>query len=73
VAHWFLHVTGIDTQQSPFYDFWSGIATQATVVGAIFASYRHKNCQKRWCPRLGHPDPETNLPVCNRHRTGGKT
>ena len=68
MIHWFLHVTGIDTQQSPYYDFWSGIATQATVILSALGLYRHNNCHKRWCPRLGHKAPDGHFPVCRKHR-----
>lgn len=69
MLHWLLHVTGIDTQQSPYYDFWSGIATQASIIFAVTAGYRHRNCHVRWCWRLGHIDPETHHPACRRHHS----
>lgn len=39
VAYWLLHVTGIDTQQSYFYDFWSGIAASGAAWAAIFVAW----------------------------------
>lgn len=74
---WLLHVTGIDTQSSPYYDFWSGIGPVLFTQGSILlVYYRHHNCQEKWCWRLGHPDPATNQPVCNKHHPkhkGGDT
>ena len=68
--HWFWHITGIDTQQSRFYDFWSGIATQGTIIGAGVAVYRKHNCHRRWCLRIGHfehQDGEIKRFFCHRH------
>jgi hypothetical protein len=69
MTYWLLHLTGIDTQQSRFYDFWSGIATQLSLIGGMVALYRHKNCYVRRCWRLGHPDPEHNHPACRKHHS----
>ena len=69
MIHWLLHITGIDTQQSRFYDFWSGIATQASLLGGMVALYRHKNCHVTWCWRLGHIDPEHGHPACRHHHS----
>jgi ABC-type nickel/cobalt efflux system permease component RcnA len=35
-----LHMTGIDTQQSPFYDFWSGIAPALVGAAAVWLAWR---------------------------------
>lgn len=69
MLHWFLHITGIDTQQSRFYDFWSGIATQMTVIGAVVVHVRHKNCHVKGCWRLGQIDPENHHPACRKHHS----
>lgn len=69
MIHFILHVTGIDTQQSPWYDFWSGIATQGAFLAAIIAGYRNKNCHKKWCPRLGQIDPVHHHPACKKHHS----
>lgn len=65
--HWFLHVTGIDTQQSPFYDFWSGIATQLSVVAGTAGLFHKHNCHARRCPRIGKFVVD-GTPWCRRHR-----
>lgn len=56
IVHQILHVLGIDTQQSYWYDLWSGIATQGTVLFAGLSIYRRSLCKKRWCVRFGHYD-----------------
>lgn len=70
MIHAILHFFGIDTQQSYWYDFWSGIATQATLMFAGIGLYRKHNCRSRWCPRLGHyalKDGELVLKLCWKH------
>ena len=68
MIHTLLHITGIDTQQSRWYDFWSGIATQASLLGGLAAFYRRSQCHQPWCVRLGHPHPAMNhQPVCRKH------
>lgn len=47
LAHWL----GLDTQKSPFYNFWSGIASQASVVVAYLAlrvEIRNLRDAERW-------------------------
>lgn len=66
---WLLHVLGIDTQQSYYYDFWSGFATQITVLVALVTALRHRNCYVRRCWRLGHIDPAHGHPACRRHHS----
>lgn len=65
----FLHMTGIDTQQSRWYDFWSGIATQMSVAVAAILVIRHKNCHVKGCWRLGHIDPKNHHPACRKHHS----
>lgn len=64
--HWLLHVLGIDTQQSDFYDFWSGIATQASLIFGALAVYKHHNCHKHLCWRVGRYQVGQYL-VCKKH------
>lgn len=78
-AHWFFHVTGIDTQTSYFYDAVSGavpcLALLALIAGAIGA-FRHWNCHATWwCWRHAKhvlTDPETgeSHALCWRHHPG---
>jgi hypothetical protein len=76
VWHDILHVFGVDTQQSYWYDFWSGIATQASLVFLGVGLYRRNNCRKRWCWRIGrfHLSDNTQTGVthalCWRHHPG---
>lgn len=68
MIHGILHVLGIDTQQSYWYDFWSGIATQASLVFVGVGLYRKHNCHVSWCWRLAkHPVEGTPYTVCRRH------
>lgn len=66
VWHFILHILGIDTQQSEFYDFWSGIATQASLLFAGIAVYRRHNCHKHLCPFIGRYKVGPYF-VCRRH------
>ncbi len=69
MLHDLLHWTGIDTQQSYFYDFWSGIGTQITLLVGIIAAIRHHNCHVKGCWRLGHKDPLHGYPACRAHHS----
>ena len=67
MLHALSHFFGIDTQSSPYYDFWSGVATQATLIFSAIGIYRHNNCHRRGCLRLGHKPPDGHFPVCKKH------
>lgn len=72
--HILLHWTGIDTQQSDFYDFWSGIGPvvfgQLPIFVSLLVFFRHRNCHVKGCPRLGHPDPVVGGHLaCKRHHS----
>lgn len=52
------------------YQFWSGVGSdlgELTIVGAIVATAKHKNCHEKGCWRLGHNHPEHGFPVCRKH------
>jgi hypothetical protein len=52
------------------YQWWSGIGSdfgEVTIVAAILATLRHRNCHEKGCWRLGHPHPEHGFPTCRRH------
>ena len=67
MLHAISHFFGIDTQSSHMYDFWSGVATQATLILAAIGAYRHHNCHRRGCLRLGHLDQKKHRVVCRKH------
>lgn len=70
--HWLLHVTGADNVSGPWYGFWSGFGSdlgEATIIGAVIAAARHRNCHVKGCWRLGHPDPEHGFPACRHHHS----
>lgn len=65
---WLAHILGVDTQQSWPYDFWSGFATQGSVILAACGMYRRHNCHARWCWRIGHhPVAGTHFVTCRLH------
>lgn len=61
------HVLGVDTQQSYWYDFWSGIATQTGLLLAGAGWWSKHNCHERRCPRIGKHSV-SGTPWCTRHR-----
>lgn len=69
MMHEILHMLGIDTQQSYFYDFWSGVGTQITLIIGVVAALKHKNCFVKGCWRLGHADPRHGHPACRKHHS----
>lgn len=67
--HWLWHVLGIDTQQSQWYDFWSGFATKLpnpTEIIMAVVWYKHNLCHIERCPRLGK-HKFNGSPYCWRH------
>jgi hypothetical protein len=68
--HLIAHVLGIDTQQSYWYDFWSGFATQASVLVGLAGLYHKHNCHWPGCPRLGKHSVD-GTPWCSRHHPRG--
>lgn len=61
-----LHLLGIDTQQSYFYDFWSGVGTQLTLLLAAVGAFHKHNCHEPRCLRIGKHHIE-GTPYCTRH------
>jgi hypothetical protein len=57
---WIYFHAGLNSGESPWYLFWSGVfpalegLAALSVIGGIVAWYRRGNCKKRWCPRIGH-------------------
>lgn len=66
MINFILHITGIDTQQSPWYDFWSGIATQGSLVIMAASYYMKHNCHKHGCLRIGK-HTYAGTPYCTKH------
>lgn len=80
--HWFAHATGSDAGLPygtfSIYNFVSGFGSdlgEVTLVAAIIAFIRARNCHKRWCWRFGHHellDPVTGVTykLCRKHHPG---
>ena len=60
------------------YQWWSGAGSdlgEASILTALIVHFRHHNCHRKGCWRLGHqhPDPKHpghGLPVCRKHWNG---
>jgi hypothetical protein len=77
MSQFLLHILGIDTQQSYYYDFWSGVGPvlfgQLPILVAVIVHIRQKVCYYPGCYRLGHPDPLHNHPACKHHHSHSET
>ena len=73
-----LHFADIFHMNSPFdplhsdgYNFWSGIGSdfgEATILLAVLAWWKHRNCQVKGCWRIHlHTPTEAGHFVCKRH------
>ena len=52
------------------YQFWSGMGSdigEATIVTALVAQYKHRNCHEKGCWRMGHQHPITGAIHCKHH------
>lgn len=72
MIHWLAHILGIDTQQSEFYDAWSGcipaLIGAVSAASVVWAVLRSLNCHQHRCWRLGkHPVAGTGWKTCRRH------
>jgi len=67
----FQHSLGIDTQQSEYYDFVSGVGPMIIASlgfsGILVTAWKHINCEHPGCMLPGHPHPDHGRPVCRRH------
>ena len=70
LQHWLAVHTGTVNESGPWYGFWSGFGSdlgEVTLLGAIIATYKHKNCHTRHCWRLAKHEVEgTPYKVCRR-------
>lgn len=75
MIHFLLHILGIDTQQSEFYDAWSGcipaLLTGTGLAAGVWAFVRHKNCEVHRCWRLARHSTAAGHRVCRRHHPDG--
>lgn len=71
---WILHYTGSDDEAGPWYGFWSGFGSdivEFTLFGSAVAAWKHHQCHRKGCWRLGHLDPKHGFPACRRHHSRG--
>ena len=63
--------TPFDPLHGDGYNFWSGIGSdigEITIVIAVFAWWKHRNCQVKGCWRIHLTNPtEAGHYVCKRH------
>lgn len=71
--HWLAHIFGIDTQQSPFYNAWSGcipaLLTSLPIWGGLYVLARRHNCHAKGCPRISRHIHDGAL-YCSKHHPG---
>lgn len=68
--HWVEVHTGTVNESGPYYGFWSGFGSdlgEVTLLGAVLAAWRHKNCHHPGCLRVGRPVDGTPYTACHRH------
>jgi len=77
-----LHFMGIDDTTGKWYGFWSGFASDLTIIAAAIAIpwsiYRRHNCNVKGCWRIGKHDfeePDTKIKrlLCWRHHPDVKS
>ncbi len=61
--HWFPHVVNNLT----LYDLVSGWIPCAALVTGVAGIFRHWQCEKENCHKLGHRHPDHGRPVCRDH------
>lgn len=72
LAHAIAHVLGIDSANSSFYLFWSGIGGNAFLIIAAVV-YNRFTCDIPGCHRLGFEQQElTGHSFCRKHDHIGK-
>lgn len=74
MPHWLAHVLGLDNGSGRWYLFWSGAGAnfgELTIVAALLAAVRHRNCEVHRCWRLGRHRTAAGHLVCRRHHPDG--
>lgn len=69
---WMLHFTGADDESGPWYGFWSGFGSdivEFSLLGGLITAYKHHQCHRHGCWRLGHRDPSHGFPACRLHHS----
>lgn len=65
--HWLGHVLGLDSQNTPYYLFWSGVGPHIPTFVLTGAWYRRNHCHAPRCARIGRHTAD-GTPWCTRHR-----
>ena len=70
--YWFFGFKG----SGPYYGAWSGALSdvgEITIVGGLYALWRHHNCASKHCPWIGRHEVEgTGTKTCRLHSTIAK-
>lgn len=72
LAHWLLHVLGVDDVSGYWYGWWSGsgsvvIPPLLTSMPLAWVLLRRHNCEVHGCWRLGRHKTAAGHTVCRRH------
>lgn len=73
MSHLILHFFGLDSASGPAYLAWSGVLSdlgEVTLLAAVCAWLRHRNCHVHRCWRLGRFTAGPHV-VCRRHHPTG--
>lgn len=64
--HFLYHWLGLDNASGPVYLAWSGVIGDIPLFAALVLFFRHHNCHRPHCPRLGHPNNQGEV-YCKKH------
>jgi hypothetical protein len=75
VFHWLLHAyfatTGANYEAGKAYGFWSGFGGATVIFSGTFSfllvHYRHINCKRHRCWRIGHHQSADGTKLCRHH------
>lgn len=61
-----MHPLGLDNASGPWYLFWSGIFSDASIFTALGIFYWKHSCHQNGCYRVGKHNPN-GTPYCSKH------
>lgn len=66
----FIVMTGISSQSTHYYAFWSGLAPSLSLFGGIGMFFKHLNCHVVGCKSvITAVDPSHGWRACKKHHT----